>query len=169
MPFTQDGIVPDLILNPHALPSRMTINILLESIMGKIGLKKGEFGDASPFKADGEDLASEICEELHNCGFQKHGLEVLYNGFTGEPIESLIFIAPQYYQRLKHMVSDKMHSRSKGHITSLTHQPLEGRARDGGQPNFRPQWCVKALLVGVVRLQLQITGKVSSRWLNILI
>jgi DNA-directed RNA polymerase beta subunit len=125
MPFTPDGITPDIILNPHALPSRMTINILLEAILGKSCLLEGTFGDATPFTSNSVNIAEELCDRLEKNGFERHGWEHLINGFTGEPIKAKIFIAPQYYQRLKHMVSDKIHSRAQGHVTTLTRQPLD--------------------------------------------
>lgn len=132
MPFTSDGIIPDIIINPHAIPSRMTVNQLLECILGKTCALKGKFGDATPFSKNSFDIAEKLCEGLKNSGYERHGWEQLYNGFTGELIESKIFIGPTYYQRLKHMVSDKLHARSQGHVTTLTRQPLEGRSRDGG-------------------------------------
>lgn len=109
MPFTPDGITPDLILNAHALPSRMTINILLEAILGKSCLLEGTFGDATPFTSNSVNIAEELCDRLEKNGFERHGWEQLINGFTGEPIKAKIYMAPQYYQRLKHMVSDKIH------------------------------------------------------------
>jgi DNA-directed RNA polymerase II subunit RPB2 len=129
MPFTSDGITPDIIVNPHAMPSRMTIAQLIECIMGKVCAIKGTYGDATPFnKLDPEDIA----DELGTLGFQKYGFETMYNGMTGEMMEVKIFIGPTYYQRLKHMVNDKIHSRSRGPIQILTRQPVEGRSRDGG-------------------------------------
>lgn len=129
MPFTSDGINPDIIVNPHAMPSRMTIAQLIECIMGKVCSIKGEYGDATPFSdLDPEDIAN----ELGSLGFQKYGFETMYNGMTGEKMEAKIFIGPTYYQRLKHMVNDKIHSRSRGPIQILTRQPVEGRSRDGG-------------------------------------
>jgi DNA-directed RNA polymerase II subunit RPB2 len=132
MPFTADGIVPDIIMNPHAIPSRMTINQLMECVLGKSCSMKGKLGDATPFTSNSVNIAEILCENLSKCGFERHSLEQMYNGFTGEPIKARIYIGPTYYQRLKHMVSDKIHSRSTGHVTTLTRQPLEGRARDGG-------------------------------------
>ena len=134
MPFTADGIVPDIIMNPHALPSRMTINQLMECVLGKACALEGSYGDATPFtEADMKgDMAEQICKRLEKFGYERHGWEQMYNGMTGEPIEAKIFIGPTYYQRLKHMVSEKCHSRAQGHVTTLTRQPLEGRSRDGG-------------------------------------
>lgn len=129
MPFTVEGIVPDIIVNPHAIPSRMTIGQLVECLMGKVSATTGEEGDATPFT----DVAVDsISKALHRCGYQQRGNEVMYNGRTGRPLEAQIFIGPTYYQRLKHMVDDKIHSRARGPLTLLTRQPVEGRSRDGG-------------------------------------
>lgn len=132
MPFTEDGITPDIIINPHCIPSRMTINQLMECILGKTCAVKGKFGDATPFTSHSTNVAEKLCENLEACGYERHGLETMYNPYTGEKMEAKIFIGPTYYQRLKHMVSDKIHSRAKGDVTMLTRQPLEGRSRDGG-------------------------------------
>lgn len=129
MPFTSHGISPDIIVNPHAMPSRMTIAQLIECIMGKTCALKGKYGDATPFSDMNPD---DIADELHHLGFQKYGFETMYNGMTGEKMEAKVFIGPTYYQRLKHMVNDKIHSRSRGPIQILTRQPVEGRSRDGG-------------------------------------
>lgn len=131
MPFNSDGLVPDIIINPHAIPSRMTIAQLLETIMGKACAKLGSYGNATPFTNIDVDT---LIETLQNeCGLNKHCNEILYNSRTGEQMETTIFMGPTYYQRLKHMVCDKMHSRnSNGPIVLLTRQPAEGRARDGG-------------------------------------
>ncbi len=129
MPFTASGMVPDLVINPHAMPSRMTINQLLECALGKTCLAKGEIGDCTAFS--NPDIANTIASELTRLGFDDCK-EQLYNGFTGEPIHSRIMMGPTYYQRLKHLVSDKMHARSCGMVTTLTRQPPEGRSRNGG-------------------------------------
>ena len=129
MPVTDSGIVPDIIINPHAIPSRMTIAQLKETILGKTLLELGLFGDGTSF---GEYPVKTICENLLKLGFEKNGNEIMYNGMTGEQLESSIFIGPCFYQRLKHMVKDKEHSRSIGPMVVLTRQPYEGRARDGG-------------------------------------
>jgi DNA-directed RNA polymerase beta subunit len=132
MPFTSEGIIPDIIINPNCIPSRMTVNQLMECILGKSCVMEGNFGDATPFTTNSTNISEQLCEKLSKTGFDRHGWEQMYNGMTGELIDSKIFIGPTYYQRLKHMVSDKIHSRSQGHVTTLTRQPLEGRSRDGG-------------------------------------
>ena len=129
MPFTANGMRPDIIINPHAIPSRMTIGQLKETLLGKVLIQLGLFGDGTSF---GELAVDDIRKELLKVGYEAHGNEVLYNGMTGEQIESNIFIGPAFYQRLKHMVNDKQHSRSIGPMVNLTRQPAEGRSRDGG-------------------------------------
>lgn len=130
MPFTKDGIVPDIIMNPHAIPSRMTMAQLMECIMGKAGCHIGATGDATPFTDCSVESISKV---LEMSGMERYGNEILYCGRTGEQIKTEIFIGPTYYQRLKHMVQDKLHSRgSNGPIVMLTRQPSEGRARNGG-------------------------------------
>ncbi len=129
MLFTQDGIRPDIIINPHAIPSRMTIGQLKETLLGKVLLELGLFGDGTSF---GHLDIKDICKELQSIGYESKGNEVLYNGLNGEQIDSSIFIGPAFYQRLKHMVADKQHSRSIGPMVNLTRQPAEGRSRDGG-------------------------------------
>mmetsp|Transcript_36662 Transcript_36662/g.61867 ORF Transcript_36662/g.61867 Transcript_36662/m.61867 type:complete len:1229 (-) Transcript_36662:326-4012(-) len=129
LPWTVEGIVPDIVMNPHAVPSRMTIGQLFEALVSKVACLTGEEGDATPFT----DLtAQQVSEKLHMCGYQHRGAEVMYNGFTGRMLDCMIFLCPTYYQRLKHMVEDKIHSRARGQLQILTHQPLEGRARGGG-------------------------------------
>lgn len=132
MPFNCDGIVPDIILNPHAIPSRMTLNQLMECLLGKVCINEGSFGDATPFGENSINIVSKISERLFKSGFERNGFETLTNGMTGEPLEAQVFMGPTYYQRLKHMVADKIHSRSMGNVTTLTRQPMEGRSRDGG-------------------------------------
>lgn len=132
MPFTQDGICPDIIINPHAIPSRMTVNQLMECVLGKACVLKGFYGNATPFATTSVNVTDKICSLLKDTGFERHGWENMYCGMTGEPIKSKIFIGPTYYQRLKHMVSDKIHARRKGNVTTMFRQPLEGRSRDGG-------------------------------------
>jgi len=129
MPFTKEGIRPDIIINPHAIPSRMTIGQLKETLLGKVLVNLGLFGDGTSF---GEYDIKDISKELLKVGFEMNGNEILYNGLTGEQIKSDIFIGPVFYQRLKHMVADKQHSRSIGPMVNFTHQPAEGRSRDGG-------------------------------------
>jgi DNA-directed RNA polymerase beta subunit len=129
MPFTKDGIRPDIIINPHAIPSRMTIGQLKETLLGKVLLELGLFGDGTSF---GNLDVKTITQELQKVGYESYGNEVLYNGLTGEQLEMNIFFGPVFYQRLKHMVNDKQHSRSIGPMVNLTRQPAEGRSRDGG-------------------------------------
>lgn len=129
MPFTAQGIVPDLIINPHAIPSRMTIGHLVECLLSKVGAILGDEGDATPFT----DVTVEgISQALFKCGYQQRGFEVMYNGMTGRKLQANIFLGPTYYQRLKHMVDDKIHARARGPVQILTRQPVEGRSRDGG-------------------------------------
>jgi DNA-directed RNA polymerase II subunit RPB2 len=132
MPFTQEGITPDIIINPHAFPSRMTINMLLEMQSGKVCALKGSFQDASPFDQNGLELIKEMEKELVGLGYEAQGKEILMNGFTGEPFEARIFIGPAYYQRLKHLVANKIHARNYGNIQLLSRQPCAGRSREGG-------------------------------------
>jgi len=141
MPYTADGMVPDLIMNPHAIPSRMTIGQHFETVQSKAACMLGRPGDATPFTGK---TVQEVTAELHACGFERHGNERMYNGMTGEPLECLVFIGPVYYQRLKHMVADKVHSRSGGPVQILSRQPVEGRSRDGGLRfgEMERDWCV---------------------------
>ena len=129
MPFTSAGIRPDIIINPHAIPSRMTIGQLKETVLGKVLIELGLFGDGTAF---GEFDVKDICSELIKLGYEANGNELLYNGLTGEQHECSVFMGPVFYQRLKHMVNDKAHSRSIGPMVNLTRQPAEGRSRDGG-------------------------------------
>ena len=129
MPFTKDGLRPDIIINPHAIPSRMTIAQLKETLLGKVLLELGAFGDGTSF--GNLDIAS-ISKELQKTGLESYGNEIMYNGLTGEQMEMATFIGPCFYQRLKHMVNDKQHSRAFGPMVNLTRQPAEGRSRDGG-------------------------------------
>ena len=131
MPFTEDGIRPDLIINPHALPSRMTIGQIVESLLGKVCTNYGAFGDCTAFQIKGSNYDT-YAPMLVNAGFNCTGNQVLYNGMTGEQLESDIYIGPTYYMRLKHMVKDKINYRARGPNTVLTRQPVQGRANDGG-------------------------------------
>ena len=132
MPFTGDGMVPDIIINPHAIPSRMTINQLLECLGAKSAAIKGHFRDCTPFTGNSTDIMDKLCRELGELGFDENGNETMYSGITGEKLKYKIFMGPVYYQRLKHLVAEKIHSRDFGNVQSLTRQPLEGRSRDGG-------------------------------------
>uniref|UniRef100_A0A6C0F6D9 DNA-directed RNA polymerase n=1 Tax=viral metagenome TaxID=1070528 RepID=A0A6C0F6D9_9ZZZZ len=129
MPTTADGIVPDIIMNPHAVPSRMTIAQLIECILGKSCAKLGCMGDGTPF--ENTDVR-EIGKVLESCGHEGYGNQVLYSGITGEQLKTQIFMGPTYYQRLKHMSGDKVHSRASGPVVSMTRQPAEGRSSHGG-------------------------------------
>jgi len=129
MPYTKDGIRPDIIINPHAIPSRMTIGHLVECIFAKVCCLDGLLGDATVFIPVENEA---IYKRLEDNGYNKHGNEILYNGFTGAQIESEIFIGPTYYFRLKHMVAEKINARGIGKLTGLTRQPTEGRRRGGG-------------------------------------
>lgn len=131
MPFTNLGIRPDIIINPHAIPSRMTIGQLVESITGKACALNGGFGDCTAFNQKGTKV-EEYGEMLLNSGFHSQGNEIMYDGMTGQQIESNIFIGPTYYMRLKHMVKDKINFRGKGPNEQLTRQSVGGRANDGG-------------------------------------
>ena len=129
MPYTESGIRPDLIINPHAIPSRMTIGHVEETQLGLLLTYLGLFGDGTAFGDIGIQFISQL---LLDAGFEAYGNELLYNAQTGEQIEYSIFMGPVFYQRLKHMVNDKVHSRSIGPMVNLTRQPAEGRSRDGG-------------------------------------
>ena len=129
MPFTANGVRPDIIINPHAIPSRMTIGQLKETLLGKVLIELGLFGDGTAF---GDFDVKDICDELLKLGYESQGNELLYDGLSGEQHECSVFMGPVFYQRLKHMVNDKSHSRSIGPMVNLTRQPAEGRSRDGG-------------------------------------
>lgn len=129
MPFTPEGLTPDIIVNPHAIPSRMTIGHLFETLLGAESAYMGKFGDGTPFR----DLSVEqIADALQERGYDRYCDTTLHCGLTGKCLEAKVFYGPTYYQRLKHMVHDKMHARSRGPIAPLTRQPVEGRSKDGG-------------------------------------
>ena len=130
MPQTASGIVPDIIINPHCIPSRMTIAHLMETLMGRICAETGTVGDGSPFTDVSVDGLSTMLRD--DLGLEPHTNEIMYSGTTGKQMATSIFMGPIFYQRLKHMVDDKIHSRSSGPMVMLTRQPAEGRARDGG-------------------------------------
>jgi len=133
LPFTIEGIVPDIIINPHAIPSRMTIGHIVECLGSKLAAIEGrDEADCSPFQADAHQTVDNISRQLHRKGYQFRGNEVMYNPHTGKKMTAQIFFGPTFYQRLKHMVDDKIHSRSRGVVQGLTRQPTEGRSRDGG-------------------------------------
>ena len=129
MPRNKDGICPDIIVNPHAIPSRMTIAQLIECILGKSCVELGYIGDGTGF--NGTNI-NDVIHLLEQCGHEGTGNEILYNGFTGEQMKTSIFMGPTYYQRLKHMSADKVHSRASGPVVSMTRQPAEGRSSHGG-------------------------------------
>jgi DNA-directed RNA polymerase II subunit RPB2 len=129
MPFNKDGLIPDIILNPNAIPSRMTLGQFWECLVGKVSALQGMDADGTPF--ENHDLES-VKNKLEELGYKNDGTEYLYNGMTGEKMKVMIFFGPTFYQRLKHLVDDKIHSRARGGVTNLTRQAPEGRSRDGG-------------------------------------
>lgn len=131
MPFTKNGLKPDIIVNPHAMPTRMTVGQLVECLVGKTCLELGYHGDCTAFMSSDKQIGA-FGEQLHHCGFHSSGNEMLYNGMTGEQLEAAVYIGPNYYMRLKHMVKDKVNYRAKGPRMMLTRQPVSGRANDGG-------------------------------------
>ena len=131
MPTTANGIKPDIIVNPHAMPSRMTIGQLVECITSKVGVNIGAFGDCTAFTNKGSKH-KELGKALTKYGYHSSGCEILYNGMTGEQLETEIYFGPTFYLRLKHMPKDKVNYRARGPRTVLTRQTVQGRANDGG-------------------------------------
>ncbi|XP_024890904.1 DNA-directed RNA polymerase III subunit RPC2 [Temnothorax curvispinosus] len=129
MPFNDQGMCPDIIMNPHGFPSRMTVGKLIEVLAGKAGVVNGKFQDATAF---GGAKVEDLCEELAKNGYNYLGKDFFYNGMSGRPLMGYIYSGPVYYQKLKHMVQDKMHARARGPRVVLTRQPTEGRSREGG-------------------------------------
>jgi len=129
MPFTEDGIIPDIIFNPHGIPSRMTMGQLLEFVAGKVAALSGHYNYSPAFTPTPEQ---EIREALRNHGFRDDGKEVMYDGRTGRRFDAEVFIGCGFYQKLDHLVSNKIHARSRGPVTLLTKQPTEGRSKEGG-------------------------------------
>ena len=137
LPFNRLGMPPDLIMNPHGFPSRMTVGKMIEMISGKAGITVGKHGYATAFgdqtkRNTGADKVHDIGERLVRAGYSYHGKDLMTSGITGEQMPAYVFFGPIYYQKLKHMVLDKMHARSVGRRTTMTRQPTEGRARGGG-------------------------------------
>jgi hypothetical protein len=152
MPQTASGIVPDIIINPHAIPSRMTIAQLMETLMSKIGCMAGSLGDGSPFGPTTVEGLATMMRDTY--GMEPYGNEIMYNGYTGRQMETSIFIGPCYYQRLRHCSADKMHSRASGPLVMLTRQPAEGRAREGGLRfgnHFAENSAIRKLVLVLVR------------------
>lgn len=142
MPFDEDGVSPDLIFNPMGFPKRMTISQLIEQVMGIICAKKGAVTDATIFRPIDED---QIQKELESYGFSKHGYSRLYNGITGEFIDTMVYMGPCYYQRLQKFVMEQIYAISKGPVNALTRQPVGGKANHGGlKLGEMEMWCLEA-------------------------
>jgi len=129
LPYTEEGVSPDVLINPHAFPSRMTVGMMMESVTGKAASIRGKQFDGSAFVGEKMDVVKGI---LDQAGFKYSGKEKMYDGRTGKSFEVDVFIGVVYYQKLHHMVSDKIHARARGQVQMLTKQPTEGRARGGG-------------------------------------
>ncbi len=129
MPFSASGLTPDIIFSPHSIPSRMTINYLIEVVAGKVGALSGRIINGTTFNTESEES---IRKHLSELGFRENGTERMYNGITGEEFTAKIFIGDMYYLKLKHMVTNKLHARAAGRIQLLTRQPIEGRSKGGG-------------------------------------
>ncbi len=129
LPYTSEGIVPDVLINPHAFPSRMTVGMFMESITGKAAAMRGTQFDGSAFVGEKIDAVKEV---LGSAGFKYSGKEIMYDGRTGRAFPAEVFVGVVYYQKLHHMVADKIHARARGQVQMLTKQPTEGRARGGG-------------------------------------
>ncbi|MFB6203295.1 MAG: DNA-directed RNA polymerase subunit B [Candidatus Nanohaloarchaea archaeon] len=129
MPFTKDGVTPDIILSTHAIPSRMTVSQIIELLAGKVGALRGEPVDGTAYHGEDKD---DLRDQLEDLGFQSSGKETMYNGLTGEEMDADILVGPGYYLKLSHMVGDKVHARARGPVTLLTKQPTEGRSQEGG-------------------------------------
>lgn len=129
LPFNEQGLSPDIIMNPHGFPSRMTVGKMIELVSGKAAVIEGTYADATAF---GRNRVDEFCETLSRNGYSYSGKDIFTSGTTGEQLEAYIFYGPIFYQRLKHMVADKMHCRARGPRAILTRQPTEGRSNDGG-------------------------------------